>query len=84
MDEQLSSGSHKPKQTPPSLMTPPRMDHDEPAFSRKLSDTPQKYLPGQKSSTGEDVVYDQNAWVFQMVSTKISKISLTRVQLRSC
>ena len=52
----------------------------------KLSDTPQnqKDLPGQKGPTGEDVLYDQNAWVFQMVSTKISKISLTRVQLRSC
>ena len=49
----------------------------------KLSDTPQnqKDLPGQKGPTGEDVLYDQNAWVFQMVSTKISK---TRVQLRSC
>ena len=35
MDGQLSSGSHKPKQTPPSLMTPPQMDHDEPAFSRQ-------------------------------------------------
>ena len=33
MDGGLSSGSHKPKQTPRSLMTPPKMDHDETRLS---------------------------------------------------
>ena len=37
-DEQLSSRSHKPKQAPLTLMTPPTMDHDEQSSLYKLSE----------------------------------------------
>ena len=36
--------SHKPKQTPQSLMTPPTMDHDELSSLYKLSEFSQSYL----------------------------------------